>query len=119
MLVLAYAVGFAAGNAVGIVLERKMAVGQCVVRVISKEGDAIAAIFSSLGRLLGVFQSEVNGSSNRLVFATLARRDLPEAIRRARETDPEVFYVVDRFSETNHHTPLPHVTGWRAIFKKK
>jgi uncharacterized protein YebE (UPF0316 family) len=118
-LVLAYALGFAAGNGVGIILERKMAVGQCVVRAISKKGDAIAEVFSSLGRLLGVFQSELNGSPSRLVFATLARRDLPEAIRRARETDPEVFYIVDRFSETNHHTPLPHVTGWRAVFKKK
>ena len=55
----------------------------------------------------------------RLVFATLARSDLPEAVRRAKAVDPDVFYVVDRFSQTNGRTPLPHPTGWRAILKMK
>jgi hypothetical protein len=69
--------------------------------------------------VLGVFQSEVNGSPSRLVFATLARRDLPEALRKAREIDPELFYVVDRFAETSQFIPLPHPSGWRAVLKKK
>jgi uncharacterized protein YebE (UPF0316 family) len=119
VLVLAYAAGFAAGNAVGIVLERRLALGQCVVRMISKEGDRIARALSSVGRVLGVFPSEVDGSSVRLVFATLARSDLPEAVRRAKAVDPDVFYVVDRFSQTNGRTPLPRATGWRAILKMK
>jgi uncharacterized protein YebE (UPF0316 family) len=119
VLVLAYASGFAAGNAVGIVLERKLAVGQCVIRMISRKGHAIGKILASMGRVLGDFQSEVNGSPSRLVFAILARRDLRETVRRAIEADPEVFYVVDRFSETRHYTPLPHVTGWRALLKMK
>jgi uncharacterized protein YebE (UPF0316 family) len=119
VLVIAYAAGFAAGNAVGILLERKLAFGQCVVRMISREGQAVSGILSSLGRVLGVFQSEINGSPSRLVFATLARRDLPEAVRRARDIDPELFHVVDRFSETHQYTPLPHPSGWRAVLKKK
>ncbi len=120
LLVLAYAAGFAAGNAVGILLERKLAVGRCVVRIISKEGKAISEILSSLGHVLGVFQSELNGTSSRLVFVTMARRNLKEAVCKAKELDPDIFYVVDRFSETNHvHTPLPHASGWRALLKKK
>jgi uncharacterized protein YebE (UPF0316 family) len=120
ILVLAYAAGFAAGNGVGILLERKLAFGQCVVRMISKKGKAITEVLSSLGQVVGVFQSEVNGSPSRLVFAILARRNLPEAVQRARNLDPELFYVVDRFSETSHiNTPLPHVSGWRAVLKKK
>jgi uncharacterized protein YebE (UPF0316 family) len=119
VLVLAYATGFAAGNGVGILLERKLAFGQCVVRMISREGRAIARVLSSFGRVLGVFQSEVNGSPSRLVFATLARRSLPEAVRRAKDIDSDLFYVVDRFAETNQFTPFPHPTGWRAVLKKK
>lgn len=119
VLVIAYAAGFATGNAVGILLERKLAFGQCVVRMISKEGKAIAELLSSLGRVLGIFQSEINGSPSRLVFATLARRNLPEAVRGARNIDPTLFYVVDRFAETNTMAPLPHPTGWRAVLKKK
>jgi uncharacterized protein YebE (UPF0316 family) len=119
VLVVAYAAGFAAGNAVGIVLERRLAFGQCVVRMISTKGKTIAGPLSSFGRVLGIFQSEVNGARTRLVFATMARRHLPEAIRAAKVVDPDVFYVVDRFSETSHLTPFPHPSGWRAVLKKK
>ena len=119
VLILAYAGGFAAGNAVGIVLERRLALGQCVVRLISSEGEKVARILSSVGQVRGVFSSEGGMSANRLVFATLARSDLPEAVRRAKAVDPDVFYVVDRFSQTNGRTPLPHPTGWRAILKMK
>jgi uncharacterized protein YebE (UPF0316 family) len=119
VLVLAYAGGFAAGNGVGIILERRLALGQCVVRVISKEGEPVARVLSSLGRVRGVFRSEADGSTSRLVFATLARSDLPEAVRRVKAVDPDVFYVVDRFSQTNGRTPLPHATGWRALLKMK
>ena len=119
VLVLAYAGGFAAGNAVGILLERRLALGQCVVRVISKEGDEVARALSSVGRVRGVFRSEAGGSTSRLVFATLARSDLVDAIRRAKAVDPDVFYSVDRFSETNGRTPLPRAPGWRAILKMK
>jgi uncharacterized protein YebE (UPF0316 family) len=119
ILVVAYAAGFAVGNAVGIVLERKLAFGQCVVRMISTKGKAIAEGLTSLGRVLGVFQSEINGAPSRLVFASMARRNLPAAVRVAKDIDPDVFCVVDRFAETNHITPFPHPTGWRAILKKK
>jgi hypothetical protein len=71
------------------------------------------------GRVLGLFRSELNGSSSSLVFATLERRDLARVIASAREFDPELVYVVERFSETSHLNPLPDATGWRAVLKKK
>jgi uncharacterized protein YebE (UPF0316 family) len=119
LLVFAYAGGFAAGNAVGITLERRLALGQCVVRMISTDGEQVARVLSSIGKVRGVFHSELGGGSKRLVFATLARADLPEAVRRVKCVDPDVFYVVDRFSQTNGRAPLPHPTGWRAALKMK
>ncbi len=118
VLVVAYAGGFAVGNAVGILLERRLALGQCVVRMISREGDQVAQVLSSVGRVRGVFRSEGDGAS-RLVFATLPRSVLPEVVRRVKSVDPDVFYVVDRFSQTNGRTPLPRATGWRAVLKMK
>ena len=119
VLVLAYASGFAAGNAVGILLERRLAFGQCVVRVISKEGEQVARVLSSVGQVRGVFRSEAEEPSSRLVFATLERSRLPEVVQRVKALDPAVFYVVDRFSQTNGHAPLPRPTGWRAVLKMK
>jgi uncharacterized protein YebE (UPF0316 family) len=119
LLVVAYAGGFAAGNAVGILLERRLALGQCVVRVISPRGDEVARVLSSLGRVRGIFRSEDEDASRSLVFATLPRSALPEAIRGVKAVDPDVFYVVDRFSQTNGRSPLPRPTGWRAVLKMK
>jgi uncharacterized protein YebE (UPF0316 family) len=119
VLVVAYAGGFAAGNAVGIIMERQLALGQCVVRMISNQGEQVASALSSIGRIRGVFRSEMDAPAARLVFATLARSDLPEAVRRVRAVDPDVFYVVDRFSQTNGRDPLPRATGWRAALKMK
>lgn len=119
VLVIAYAGGFATGNAIGIILERKLALGRCVVRVISTKGEAVAKVLESLGRVLGIFQSEINGYSSKLVFSAIDRRHLDEAMEKARKVDPELFYVVERFSETSHLSPLPHASGWRAILKKK
>jgi predicted alpha/beta hydrolase len=104
---------------VEILLERHLALGQCVVRMISSEGWEVARILSSVGKVRGVFDSHVDGAAMRLVFATLARSDLPEAVRRVKAVDPEVFYVVERFSQINGQTPLPRPTGWRAVLKMK
>lgn len=118
-LVIAYAGGFAAGNALGITIEKKLALGRAVLRVISAKGTAVADVLREFGEVLGVFHSELNGDGSRLVFATMARRKVPLAVRRARELDPHLFYVVERFSETSHLTPLPSPTGWRAVLKRK
>jgi len=119
VLALAYAGGFATGNAIGIMLEKRLAIGRAVVRIISKRGVEVAEAIAPEGHVLGVFRSEINGNPSRLVFVSLARRDLPGVIARARAIDPDVVYVVERFSETSLLTPLPNATGWRSVLKKK
>jgi uncharacterized protein YebE (UPF0316 family) len=119
VLAVAYAGGFATGNALGILLEKRLAIGRAVVRIISKRGVEVAEAIAPEGHVLGVFRSELNGSPSRLVFVTLARKELASVIERAREIDPELVYVVERFSETSLLTPLPAATGWRAVLKKK
>jgi hypothetical protein len=61
----------------------------------------------------------VDDPSARLVFVTLARSDLQEAVRRAKAVDPDVFHVVGRFSDSNGREPLPRATGWRGVLKMK
>ena len=119
LLLTAYAGGFACGNAVGILLEKKLALGNCVVRMISRDGGSVEEAMRRFGRVLATFRSDSREDPEMLVFAALPRRHLPAALRKAREVDPQLFWVVERFSETSHLAPLPHATGWRAVFKKK
>lgn len=119
ILIAAWAGGFATGNAIGITLEKQLAMGRCVVRIITAHGDAVVRAIDPPGKALAKFLSTMPEGERTLVFAVLNRRDLNEVLELARREDPELFWVVERFSETSHLDPLPHATGWRAVFKMK
>ncbi len=122
ILIAGYSAGYATGNAVGILIEKRLAFGRCVVRLISEHGDRLAAAVAPSGRVLGVFHSENEESPGTLVFGIVERRKLPQLLSRAKDVDPRVFWVVERFAETSTLAslgPLPHATGWRAVLKKK
>lgn len=120
LLVLAYAAGFAAGNACGIMLDRHLAVGSCVVRMItSVEGSRLAERLRQLGHVVTTFGGQGRDGPRTLLFAACPRRELESIVQVARDTDPKLFYTVERFTQADHGTPLPHPTGWRAVLKKK
>lgn len=120
VLVLAYAGGFAVGNACGITLERHLALGGCVVRMIaSREAAAIASRLRGMGHILTTFLGEGQDGPRTLMFTTCSRREVPSVIAAAASLDPHLFYTVDRFSQSEQFSPLPHPTGWRAVLKKK
>ncbi len=119
-LVVAFAGGFATGNAVGILLERKLAIGTCVLRMILKEqGEAVAAALREAGHVVTTFDGEGSDGVRKLVYTTCPRREVRRVIDVAKQIEPALFYVVDRFSQSGHLGPLPDPTGWRAVFKKK
>ena len=119
-LLVPYAAGFAAGNAVGILLERRLALGSCIVRMLSQhKGTEIAHALNAVGQQVTTFFGEGLGGPRTLVYATCERRQLPRLLEAARRVDPSLFYAVERFSETGGVAPLMAPTGWRAVLKKK
>ncbi|UCF40701.1 MAG: hypothetical protein JSW43_13420 [Gemmatimonadota bacterium] len=120
LLVVAYAAGFAVGNGAGIALERWLALGSCVVRMItSGNGVELAERLRTLGQTVTAFRGEGSDGPRTLLFTACARRDLPRVIAAARAADPGLFYTVERFTTADYATPLPGPTGWRAVLKKK
>ncbi|MDH5805144.1 MAG: DUF5698 domain-containing protein [Gemmatimonadota bacterium] len=118
-LAVAYAGGFAAGNGVGIFLERRIAIGHCVLRIISTiEGPGVAHAIRDAGLVVTTFGGEGRDGPRTLLYTTCRRRDVDRIIARARKVDPNLFFVAERMSSTSH-LPLPHPTGWRTVFKKK
>jgi uncharacterized protein YebE (UPF0316 family) len=124
-LALAWAGGFATGNAVGIMVERKLALGTSVVRILSADhGDEIAETLRSLGHPASTFAGEGSHGPVSLVYAMAPRRLAKEMLRSARSIDPDLLYVSEPAHESNGGVqlrlrPVPHATGWRAVFKKK
>ena len=120
LLAVAYAGGFATGNAVGIALERRLALGTVVVRMITSAGaEAMASLLRGMGRVVTTFDGQGRDGVRTLLFTTCPRRDLPRVIDAAAALDPQLFYTVDRFSQATSLGPLPGPSGWRAVFKKK
>ena len=120
ILMVAFACGFATGNAAGILLERGIALGSCVMRIVStNKGSAIADAFREMGQQVTTFVGEGRDGPRTLLYTLCGRRRLNKLLGEARQIDPDLFYVVERASESNRVHPLPHATVWRSLFKIK
>ena len=126
LLAIAYAGGFAVGNGVGIIIERRIALGLAVVRIVSRgnEGAAIAKNLRDQGFTATTFAGEGADGPVTLVYVAGPRRSSQTVVRTAKAMDPDLFYVIEPAHESSHgvHTrirPVPHATGWRAVSKKK
>jgi uncharacterized protein YebE (UPF0316 family) len=118
-LAVAFAGGFATGNAVGIMLERRLALGSVVVRLISRRSaDALTSVLDGTATGLATFEGQGIDGARTLLYASCPRRKLPALLASVQADEPDLFYVVERFSQIGVG-PLPHPTGWRAVFKKK
>lgn len=120
-LIVGYASGFAAGNAAGILLEKRLALGSVVLRMVSENaGTRIADAFRERGQSSTVFSGKGNGSTVELIYLLCPRRELEGLLAIARDLDPDLFFVVERANQWGDaRTPTFQPTGWRASLKKK
>lgn len=125
LLPLSYAGGFAAGNAVGILVERRLALGTSVVRMLSAErGDDIARALRAAGLSVATFAGVGPDGPITLVYAVAPRRQTSRMLRTAQAIDPDLLYVSEPAHESNTGVqlrlrPVPNPTGWRSALKKK
>lgn len=117
-----YAFGFSTGNVVGILLERRLAFGHIVLRVISHRfGASMADQIRQAGFAATTFIGEGRSGPVTLIYVACRRRDLKQIIPIVKAIDPSAFYLtepagtVSKMISPGMQTP----TGWRAIFKKK
>jgi uncharacterized protein YebE (UPF0316 family) len=92
---LAFAGGFALGNFLGVLIEQKLALGQVVVHVISKNGGfELAESLRWAG--YGVTALDASGASGsvHLVFTVVRRGHLDRVVSIIKRCDPKAFYSV-------------------------
>jgi uncharacterized protein YebE (UPF0316 family) len=117
-----YALGFSTGNVVGILLERRLALGHLSLRVISvSNGPRIAKALRDLGLSVTSFQGEGKDGPVTLLYAVCGRRQLRKALDTVQRIEPTAFYSTEM---TGHVSKLLRpimtpTTGWRSVFKKK
>lgn len=122
ILVAFYALGYSTGNVIGILVERKLAFGLIILRVITR--DACKVLSDRLreqGQPVTIFRGEgMTGPVDELYIAC-RRRDLGWILTEVREIDPKAFYVIEQardISKVLRPTYAP-LGGWRATTKRK
>jgi uncharacterized protein YebE (UPF0316 family) len=112
---IAFALGFAAGNYVGVMLEERIALGNLLIRVITrKEADELVRVLWDDG--YGVTSVDAQGESGpvKVIFSVVKRKKLAEIIRTIKKYNPKAFYTIEDMRYVND-THLPPVMK-RTLF---
>lgn len=94
---LAFAGGYAAGTMLGMTLERWIASGFVLVRIISGKGDkeGLVNAIRSAGFGVTVMPAEGRGGEQAILFVVTLRRRARELLDLVRDTDHDAFVTVD------------------------
>lgn len=121
---LAFALGFSAGNYLGILIEKKLAMGLAMVRVFAP-GDALPLANALRERNFGVTSVEGQGACGKVevVLTIVKRRQLDEVLEMVEALHPGAFYAVDDLQTASAgifplHRPQPAVAGIVQDFGK-
>lgn len=122
ILVIFYSFGYATGNVVGILVERKLAFGVIILKVFSiRSGREIAEAFRKLGQPVTIFPGEGRSGPVLELYLACRRRDLKWMIPKVHEMDSDAFYVVEQAKDVSKVLkPVPgSIGGWRQRHNRK
>lgn len=104
---IAFAVGAATGNFVGVTLLRWLPFGDHVVRVFTREGPAMFDALQNAGFIVTRFQGEGRDGPVIMLFVQVRRNRSSRVIRTARQVDPRCFYTIDDIRIAGAARPAP------------
>ncbi len=117
-----YAFGFATGNVVGILVEKRLAMGYTNFRVITtKFAIEITNSLREKGFAVTNFEGEGKDGKVTEIYVATDRKNLSTLIKIVKEIEPDAFYIAEQagiISKIRRPTMVP-ATGWRAVQKKK
>jgi uncharacterized protein YebE (UPF0316 family) len=119
---IAWAAGFAVGNAVGIFIERKLALGDLVMRIISRgQGAEIAESLRNLGQRVTEFEGKGRSGPVQLLYLVMDRVDGDRVERLARAIDEDCVVVSEdvRHANIKLRPMMTPATDWRGVLKRK
>ncbi len=91
-----FALGFSAGNAVGIVLDKRIALGHIVLKVFTRnDGEKIAERIRQTGSLVTTFYGEGEFGVVTELYMVCKKRELKWVIQLVKTFDPEAFYLTE------------------------
>lgn len=110
---LAFALGFAMGTYVGIIVEDRLAIGMVILRVITVDGESDAIKSYLMSENHGVTMVDAQGSRGcvRMILALVNRSELPRITAHLETINPCAFYSVEDVRYVNEGVFCAQKTG--------
>jgi len=122
ILVIFYSLGYATGNVVGILVERKIALGLIVLKIFSlRKGKEIAKAFRDGGQAVTTFAGEGKSGPVLELYLVCRRRDLKWMLPKLLSLDSSAFYVIEQARDVKKvlKPVLSPLGGWRQRHNRK
>lgn len=110
---IAYALGFALGNYIGMFIEYKLSLGVVIVQVIT-QSDASTLIGLLNDKGYGITTSEATGTSGlvHIIFSIIKRSNLNQIVEIIKKYNPKAFYMVSDIRAVSQGPyPLRYYSG--------
>jgi len=93
---LGYALGFATGNFVGMLIEERLAIGTLMVRIVTRE-DSLDLLESLRINNFGVTHIDAIGSTGpvKIIFTVIKRKNLNTVLEMIAKFNPRAFYTLE------------------------
>jgi uncharacterized protein YebE (UPF0316 family) len=120
----AYGLGFAAGNFIGITLEEKLSIGTSIIRVIlSNESPELIAALKSHNFGLTILDAEGAKGKVKVLFSIIRRKEIPVFLSTLHNHHSTAFYTIEDVKEAKegvfkHVQQKSLVNGMASMLKK-
>lgn len=96
MTYFAYGAGFAAGTYIGITIEERLAMGSCIIRIITRmKADQLVSGLRSEGYGVTSLDAVGNGGKVAILYSIIKRSDIPHFTELIHAYNPKAFYSIE------------------------
>lgn len=101
---IAYPLGFALGNYIGMKIEERLAIGVELIRIITKKdpGNLIIALREN-GFSVTALSAEGSKGEVGILYSIINRKSLPEYVQLIKEFNPKAFYTIEDVRFVSQH----------------
>jgi uncharacterized protein YebE (UPF0316 family) len=117
---IAYAGGFAAGNFIGMYIERKMALGVALIRIITRN-EALELLHYLKANNYGVTAIDGEGlfGKVKVIFTIIKRADIDDVLASIKKYNPQAFYTIEDVRSVSEaaYSPAGNNSRKHSFFK--
>ncbi len=104
----AYALGYALGTVIGVTIERWIAIGDVLMRVVSRTNTpSVAPALREAGFVVTELNAKGRDGGVTVAFSVMPRRRVPKALAIVRKADPDAFASFESTTQYRQNAVVP------------